>query len=114
MNGDASTGLAAKEPKKVNPPSRRMKKVPLPKMLGPFVYVWKKADGKKTVSGLGLALAGALLILIPKQVGVSAPVLDAVGWKMMDAGLAMAFGIGIPHKIFKWLRAAMSDSQKQK
>ena len=106
MSGSTSTGSATR-PKKVNPPPRREKKAPLPKILEPFVYVWKKTDGKKTASGLGLALGGALLVLIPKQMGISAPVLDAVGWKMMDAGLAMAFGVGIPHKIFKWLRAAM-------
>ena len=104
MNGD---------PQKINPPSRRKKKAPSPKMLGPFVHVWKKADGKKTASGLGLALGGAFLVLIPKQVGISAPVLDAVGWKMMDAGLVMAFGIGIPHKIFKWLREAAEKNEKK-
>lgn len=97
--------MTGKTPKKIPLSDRRIKKAPWPGMLGPFVHIWKKMDGKKTASGLGLAFGGALLILIPKQMGVQAPILDTMGWKMIDAGLAMAFGIGIPHKIIKWLRA---------
>ena len=96
--------MSGKNPKKTKLPPPRLKKAPWPRLLGPFAAAWKKMDGKKTVSGLALALGGALVILIPKQAGVQSPVLDSVGWKMIDAGLAMAFGIGLPHKIIKWLQ----------